>query len=178
MNIIVGLGNPGEKYQKTRHNVGFMFLDFLAGTDTSWKFNKKFNAFILEKGYDILVKPQTFMNNSGMAVRAVLDYYKLTPKKFGLFTNKDSDLSGVLTVIHDDLDIDFGNFKTSIGAGSAGHNGVSSIISHLKTKNFKRIRLGINNEFKSNVSGENFVLQNFSKDELDKIESIFQKIEL
>ncbi|MDD3711751.1 MAG: aminoacyl-tRNA hydrolase [Patescibacteria group bacterium] len=176
MKIIVGLGNPGEKYQKNRHNVGFMFLDFLAGVDTSWKFNKKFNAFILERGSDILVKPQTFINNSGMTVRAILDYYKLIPKKFGLFTNKNSDLSEVLTVVHDDLDIDFGNFKISIGAGSAGHNGVSSIINHLKTKNFKRIRLGINNEFKANISGENFVLQNFSKNELDELNNIFQKI--
>ncbi|MFA5644136.1 MAG: aminoacyl-tRNA hydrolase [Patescibacteria group bacterium] len=178
MKIIVGLGNPGEKYQKTRHNVGFMFLDFLAGDSTGWKFNKKFNAFIFEKGSDILVKPQTFMNNSGMSVRAILDYYKLIPKKFGLFSNKNSDLSGVLTVVHDDLDINFGFCKMSVGAGSAGHNGVESIFGNLKTKNFKRIRFGVNNEYKNNVSGEKFVLQSFSKDEFDKINDIFAKVEV
>lgn len=178
MKIIVGLGNPGEKYQKTRHNVGFMFLDFLAGEGADWKMEKKFNALILEQGNRILIKPQVFMNNSGMAVRAFMDYYKLLPKKLGLFTKKDVDLSGILTIIHDDLDIDFSKLKQSINAGSAGHNGIESIIRHLKTKNFKRIRLGIRNEFKDNISGEKFVLQNFSKDELDNLENIFQKIEI
>ncbi len=178
MKIIVGLGNPGEKYQKTRHNVGFMFLDFLAGERADWKIEKKFNAFILEQGERTLIKPQTFMNNSGMTVRAFMDYYKMLPKKLGLFAKKDIDLSGTLTIIHDDLDIDFGNFKQSINAGSAGHNGVESIIKHLKTKNFKRIRLGIKNEFKNNVPGEKFVLQTFSRDELDNLENIFRKIEI
>jgi PTH1 family peptidyl-tRNA hydrolase len=122
------------------------------------------------------VKPQTFMNNSGMAVRSILDYYKLIPRKFGLFTSKDSNLSDVLTIIHDDLDIDFPNYKLSINAGSAGHNGIESIMKHLKTKNFKRIRLGIKNEFKNNIPGEKFVLQNFSREELDGLDNIFQKI--
>ena len=176
MKIIVGLGNPGEKYQKTRHNVGFMFLDFLAGEGVDWKMEKKFNALILEQGDRVFIKPQTFMNNSGMTVRAFMDYYKLLPKKLGLFTKKDVDLSEVLTIVHDDLDIDFGKHKQSINAGSAGHNGVESIIRHLKTKNFKRIRLGIKNEFKGNVPGDKFVLQTFSRDELDSLESIFQKI--
>ncbi len=178
MNIIVGLGNPGDKYQKTRHNVGFMFLDFLVGSEADWKIDKKFKSLIFHNGNNIFVKPQTYMNNSGWAVKSVLDYYKLIPKKFGLFSNKNSDLSSVLTVVHDDLDIDFGKYKISINSGSAGHNGVRSTISHLKTQNFRRLRLGINNEFKKNSSGENFVLQNFSKDELDNLNNIFSSINL
>ena len=178
MKIIVGLGNPGEKYQKTRHNVGFMFLDFLAGSDASWKLDKKFNALILERGDKIFVKPQTFMNNSGMTVRAFMDYYKLLPKKLGLFAKRDVDLSEILMVVHDDMDISFGNYKISTNSGSAGHNGVKSIMSHLKTQNFKRLRIGINNEFKKNSSGENFVLQNFSSDELAGVGDIFRGISL
>lgn len=173
MKIIVGLGNPGEKYQKTRHNAGFMFLDFLARAEASWKMEKKFNALVLEKGDLTLIKPLTFMNNSGLSVRAFMDYYKLLPKTMGLFAKKDLDLSESLIVVHDDLDIEFGKIKTSINSSSAGHNGVQSIINHLKTKNFKRLRIGINNEFKNNVPGDKFVLQNFSGEELEKIKDIF-----
>ena len=176
MKIIVGLGNPGEKYQKTRHNVGFMFLDFLAGAEASWKLEKKFNALVCEKGDLTLIKPLTFMNNSGLSVRAFMDYYKLLPKTMGLFAKKDLDLSEMLTVVHDDLDIEFGRIKTSINSSSAGHNGVESIINHLKTKNFKRLRVGINNEFKNNIPGVKFVLQNFSTTELEGLENIFKEV--
>jgi len=178
MKIIVGLGNPGDNYQKTRHNIGFMFLDYLAGEKTDWKFDKKFNAHILEKGEFTLIKPQTFMNNSGLSVRAYLDYYKLLPKKLGLFTKGNIDLSQTLIVVHDDLDIDFGRHKNSVNASSAGHNGVESIIKHLKTKNFTRIRFGIKNEFKANIPGDKFVLQRFSGDELDKLDNIFGNVKL
>lgn len=178
MKVIIGLGNPGEKYQKTRHNIGFMFLDFLAGENAGWKFNKKFNALILEKKDLTLIKPMNFMNNSGITVRSFFDYYKLLPKKLGFFVNKNSDLSDILIVAHDDLDINFGNYKLSVGAGSAGHNGVISIINHLKTKNFTRIRFGINNEFKKNIPGEKFVLQDFSKEESDKLLNIFKEIKM
>lgn len=173
MKIIVGLGNPGEKYQKTRHNVGFMFLDFLVGEKAVWKTEKKFNAMILEQGDKVFIKPLTFMNNSGMTVRSFMDYYKLLPKMMGLFAKKDIDLSTTLIVVHDDLDIDFGRVKVSVDSSSAGHNGVQSIISHLKTKNFKRLRVGIKNEFKVNIPGDKFVLQNFSSDELQKLNNIF-----
>jgi PTH1 family peptidyl-tRNA hydrolase len=176
MKIIVGLGNPGNQYQKSRHNIGFMFLDFLA--DKDWKFDKKFNAMILEQSDRVLIKPMTFMNNSGLAVRSFLDYYKLLPKKFGIFTNKNIDLSETLTVIHDDLDLDFGRIKTSINSSDAGHRGVKSIIDHIKTKNFKRIRFGINNEYRNKIPVENFVLQNFSKEELEQLNDLYKKIDL
>ena len=113
-----------------------------------------------------------------MTVRAFMDYYKLLPKRLGLFAKKDVDLGDILTVVHDDLDIDFGKYKQSINAGSAGHNGVESTIACLKTKNFRRIRLGIKNDFKANVPGDKFVLQVFSRDELDNLESIFKEIEI
>lgn len=176
MKVIVGLGNPGGKYEKSRHNIGFMFLDFLNKENQIWKFNKRFNALIIEQGNVILLKPMTFMNNSGQSVRAILDYYNFLPKKLKLFLSKDADLSEILTVVHDDLDIDFPKFKKSVNASSAGHNGVESIIRHLKTKNFNRIRLGINNDFRKSIPGDKFVLQSFSKDELDKIDSIFSEI--
>lgn len=176
MKIIVGLGNPGDKYQKNRHNVGFMFLDFLAGEKADWKINKKFNALILEQDDRVLIKPLTFMNNSGLAVRSFMDYYKLLPRTMGLFAKKDLDLSDTLTLVHDDLDINFSKVKTSINSSSAGHNGVQSIINHLKTKNFKRLRVGINNEFKGRIPTDKFVLQNFSSEELESLENIFKSI--
>ena len=93
------------------------------------------------------------MNNSGQAIQAILSYYKLLPKKLGLIKQKDSNLSDILTIIHDDIDIELGNHKTSVNSRSAGHNGVQSIINHLKTKNFKRIRIGVRTELLNNNSG-------------------------
>jgi peptidyl-tRNA hydrolase, PTH1 family len=177
MKILVGLGNPGEQYIKTRHNIGFMFLDFLAEGET-WKIDKKFNALILEKKDLTLIKPMTFMNNSGLSVRSFLDYYKLLPKKLKLFTSRDSDLSDILTVVHDDLDIDFGKHKISINSSSAGHKGVQSIINHLKTKNFRRIRLGVKNENKKHVPGASFVLQSFSGQERESLNDVFREISI
>lgn len=178
MKLIVALGNPGEKYTKTRHNIGFMLLDKLAQDENlTWKENKKLHCFSCKWGETTLVKPTTFMNNSGQAVQAVLAYYNLIPKKFRLFAPKDSDLSNFLTIIHDDLDIEFGKFKESLDSRSAGHRGVQSIINHLKTKNFRRIRIGIKNELLGKVIPvKNFVLQRFSKEEIKKIEEIIPEI--
>ncbi len=178
MKVVVGLGNPGDQYKNSRHNIGFLFLDFIAGEQADWKFNKKFNALILEKADCVFIKPLTFMNNSGLSVRSFLDYYKLLPKKLGLITLKNNDLSSTLTVIHDDLDLDFGRIKVSLNSSSAGHRGIESIICHLKTKNFKRIRFGINNEFRSKIPSEKFVLQNFSSNELNSLKELFKKVEL
>lgn len=178
MKIVVGLGNPGDQYKKSRHNIGFMFLDYLADKNKDWKFDKKFNAMILEQDDKVLIKPMTFMNNSGLTVRTFFDYYKLLPKKLGIFTGKNIDLSDVLTVVHDDLDLDFGRIKNSINSSSAGHRGVESIINHVKTKNFKRIRFGINNKFRCDIPVEHFVLQDFSKEELSELNELFNKVEL
>jgi PTH1 family peptidyl-tRNA hydrolase len=179
MRIIVGLGNPGDKYKITRHNAGFMAVDALANKfGLTWEENKKFKA-LTAKGLDIiLVKPQTFMNLSGESVQAILSYYKLMPKSLGIIKKKDADLSEILTVIHDDLDIDLGKFKISTDSRSAGHNGVQSIINHLKTKNFKRIRIGIKTPLKEKIPTEKFVLQKFSEEELVITKKIIEQLSI
>jgi PTH1 family peptidyl-tRNA hydrolase len=171
MKIIVGLGNPGEQYAKTRHNVGWLLLDLILG-EVKWTFNKKWNALVYEHGGDLYLKPQTFMNNSGLAVSAVLNYYHLLPKKMGLFSRKDSDLVDTLTVIHDDLDIDLGKLKVAVGSRSAGHNGVQSIIDQTKTLNFKRIRVGLRTADRENIPADTFVLGRFRPEELKEIEKL------
>lgn len=166
MHIIVGLGNPGEQYENTRHNVGFMAIDALTKKlGLNRENNKKFKAEIAKNEETILIKPQDFMNNSGQTVSAVLLYYKLLPKKLGLIKATDADLSEILTVIHDDLDIELGKYKISIDSRSAGHKGVESIINHLKTKNFRRIRVGIRTPTLANIPPDKFVMQKFNDEE-------------
>ena len=173
MRIIIGLGNPGEQYKNTRHNLGFMAVDALTiKLGLNWENNKKFKAELAKNDSVILVKPQDFMNNSGQAVASVLSYYKLLPKKLGLIKTANADLSEILTVIHDDLDIELGKFKVSIDSRSAGHRGVESIISHLKTKNFKRIRIGIKTPTLENIPADKFVLIKFNDEELKMIYTI------
>lgn len=177
MKIIIGLGNPGQQYSNTRHNVGFMAVDRLAEQlGLSWEFNKKFNAEIAKNGELLLAKPQTYMNNSGVAVSAILSYYKLLPKTFGIFARKESDLSEILIVIHDDLDITLGKYKISAGSRSAGHNGVQSIINRLKTKNFQRVRVGIRTAEAEKIPADKFVLSKFSEENLLIINSIINEI--
>ncbi|QQS60494.1 aminoacyl-tRNA hydrolase [Candidatus Falkowbacteria bacterium] len=176
MNLIIGLGNPGKKYESTRHNIGFMVLDELARQhNLSWQEDTK-NKALIAKGTDyVLVKPQTFMNLSGETTAKLLRYYHLLPRTiFG--TKKDSDLTAVLTIIHDELDVPFGKYKVASNSSSAGHNGVQSIIDHLKTKNFQRIRIGINNESRKNIPGDKFVLQRFNDDEIKQIEKLLPEI--
>jgi len=174
MKIIVGLGNPGEKYIRTRHNAGFIVLDRIAKRDDLvWKENKRLNCFTARWNDITLVKPTTFMNNSGVAVQAVMAYYNLIPKKFKIFQKKNCNLCDNLTIIHDDLDIPFGKIKTATDSRAAGNNGVQSIINHLKTKNFKRIRIGIKNEkLKSVIPTKNFVLMRFEKEEEERLGEI------
>lgn len=176
MNFIIGLGNPGEQYKNTRHNAGFMAVDFLIEKyNLSWEKNKKFNAFICKYKNNFFIKPITFMNNSGQVVQSILSYYKLLPKKFGLIKVKNSNLSDVLTVIHDDADIDLGKYKVAVNSRSAGHNGVQSIINYLKTTNFQRIRIGIKSECVNKISLYNFVLQEFNKQELEIVDFCIKK---
>ena len=133
MKIIVGLGNPGNEYDKTRHNVGFMLIDALADNlnITLWK--DKFNAQIAEGRIGtekiLLVKPQTYMNNSGEAVGPLMRWYKLEPED--------------IIVAHDDMDIPAGTVRIRKKGSSGGHNGIKSLIAHLGSENFARIRLGI-----------------------------------
>ncbi len=170
MHIIIGLGNPGKKYEQTRHNVGFMAVDEIARRhNLAWNDNKKFKAEIAEGNGFMLVKPQTFMNESGRSAAAILRFYNLVPKGL-LGIKKDSDLSAVLTVIHDELDLPFGTNKVSVNSGTAGHNGIESVVSHLKTKNFKRLRIGIDVDGRRKMPGASFVLQKFSNTELKELE--------
>ena len=161
MKLIVGLGNVGKEYENTRHNMGFMLVDrYLEYKNIPLKFKEKFNAMYVETTINnekvIFIKPTTYMNNSGIAVRAFLDFYKL-------------DVQDVL-VISDDLDLDLGKFRLRRNGSSGGHNGLKSIISHLGTDGFKRLRIGISND-KDDVI--NYVLSKFSKKELNEIDTMF-----
>jgi PTH1 family peptidyl-tRNA hydrolase len=178
MRLIVGLGNPGEQYVNTRHNAGFLALDGFLGA-VKWQENKKFNALIHEDGEFLFVKPLAFMNNSGQSVQKILDYYKLRPKKLGLISKKEANLTESLMVIHDDLDLPFGTYRLSTDATSAGHRGVQSIIDYLKTKNFIRLRIGIkNNLLRMPIPPEKFVLQPFSGEEKERLKTILSALNL
>jgi len=173
MKLIIGLGNPDNKYAKNRHNAGFIILNEL---QKDWnfpvfEFSKKFDAEISEGNFEgdkiTLVKPQTFMNKSGEAVQKIVSFYKLIPED--------------ITVIHDDLDINLGEFKVSTDSRAAGHNGVQDIIDKLGTQNFKRIRIGIEGEEQRKnrlIPGDVFVLQDFSDEELEIIKNLAKEIKL
>jgi PTH1 family peptidyl-tRNA hydrolase len=178
MRIIVGLGNPGEQYKNTRHNIGWLALDSLLG-EVKWLESRKFNALIHETGDCLYVKPLTFMNNSGQTVQKILSYYKLLPKSFGIINKKGADLNQTLIVIHDELDLNFGDFKIATDSSSAGHRGVQSIIDYLKTKKFTRLRLGIKTDLlRTHIPPDKFVLQPFNQEEKNLLPNIFSKINL
>jgi PTH1 family peptidyl-tRNA hydrolase len=168
MKIIVGLGNPGKKFEKTRHNLGFMVLDRFARKNKfpKFKMKKEFLATVSEKKIGkekiILVKPQTFMNNSGLAVKRIFEKLR---------TSNIEPLTSNLWVIHDDLDIPFGKIKISFGRGSGGHKGVQSIIDEIGRKDFVRFRIGIGKK-EVGIRKEEFVLEKFSKRE----EKILKKV--
>lgn len=165
MNIILGLGNPGKKYEKTRHNIGYLVVDELARClGLEWKDDKKLKALVAQGGGYILAKPSVFMNESGAGTAPLLRFYQLLPRTiFG--TKKDSDLSDTLTVVHDELDLPFGSFKFSVNSRPAGHNGIKSLVAHLKTQNFRRLRIGIGTDKRREIPTASFVLQRFSPDE-------------
>lgn len=178
MKIIVGLGNPGKEYEKTRHNIGWMVLDSFLG-NVQWQENKKLNALIYKHQDYLFVKPTTFMNKSGETVQKILHYYKLNPKILGILRKKNNDLSNTLLVIHDDLDLDFGTKKIVNNSSSAGHNGVQSIIDNLKTKNFTRLRLGIGNDLlRTQIIPSKFVLQSFNSEERKKLPGLIKNINI
>ena len=157
MHLIVGLGNIGEKYELTRHNVGFLVIDEMTKNLAATNINKSnFNSSLQKSGYTLFSKPTTYMNNSGLAVGAIKEYYKLE--------NDD------IIVIHDDLDLPFGTVKFKIGGGHGGHNGLKSLDAHIG-KEYIRVRIGIGKpQDKADVA--NYVLSNFSKEELNKLSDI------
>ena len=157
MHLIVGLGNIGDKYELTRHNVGFLVIDEMTKSLTTSNINNSnFHSTLLKSGYNLFSKPTTYMNNSGLAVHAIMEYYKI-------------DLEDII-VIHDDLDLPFGTVKFKVGGGHGGHNGLRSLDSHIG-KEYIRVRIGIGKpKDKSDVA--NYVLSNFSKEELNKLQDI------
>jgi PTH1 family peptidyl-tRNA hydrolase len=178
MKIIVGLGNPGEKYNKTRHNIGFDILNWYL-EEPNWQENKKFKSLTYETNSSLYIKPQTYMNKSGEAVSKVLHYYKLIPKTLGIFQKKDYELNDSLVVVHDDLDIELGKIKVSDNSSSAGHKGVANIISHIKTKNFIRIRIGIKKPISQEmVPTEKYVLSRMSNEEFENIKEAWNNLNL
>jgi PTH1 family peptidyl-tRNA hydrolase len=170
MIIIVGLGNPGKKFEKTRHNLGFLIIENLKlkiKNFSDWKYEKKFKAEIsrgkIGNKKIILAKPQTFMNNSGKSVKPLTRSYNLEPKN--------------LIVVHDDIDLPLGKIRISIGRSAAGHKGVQSIIDELGTKNFVRFRIGIKpTTYDLRLTTiENFVLQKFNKEEEKILKGVIER---
>lgn len=154
--LVVGLGNIDKEYEGTRHNVGFLCVDEFAKQNdfTSWSTKKDLKCLFTKQLVGdtsvILIKPTTYMNNSGEAVQAVQKFFKLDNSK--------------TLVIHDELDIDFGHIRTRVGGGSAGNNGIKSLIQHVG-EDFTRIRIGVNNEHNQKMDSADFVLAKFNKEE-------------
>ena len=166
MLLIVGLGNPGEKYKNNRHNAGYMFIDHMVKWLNCYMAKKTKSYLTMQPSNHatiLLAKPLTFMNNSGTAVKSLTTYHHL------LTTN--------LIVVHDDLDIPLGKFKIQMGSGPRLHNGLDSIEKTLRKKNFWRVRIGIDNRpLTAWVDGESYVLQNFTKEEKEIIHNLFPVI--
>lgn len=136
MKLIVGLGNPGDKFEYTRHNIGFMVVEKLVKERLSllpslkaWKGEEKFSALVCKLDNCLVVKPQTYMNYSGSAVSSLVNFYKIEPEN--------------VWVIHDDIDLPLGKIRIRKGGASAGHHGIDSIIKNIRTSDFIRFRLGI-----------------------------------
>lgn len=163
MYIIVGLGNPGKKYENTKHNIGFITLDFLA-EQNDIKINKIKHKALVGEGMIsgqkvLLVKPQTFMNLSGNSVREVMDYYKADMDK--------------LVVIYDDVDIPMGRLRIRKKGSAGTHNGMRSIIYDLQDDGFPRVRIGIGADRKMPLAG--YVLGGFGKEEKTLMEDAVQR---
>ncbi len=166
MKLIFGLGNPGINYTNTRHNAGFIVLDYLKDYYSfgDYKRNSRFIAEISEGFIEnvkvLLVKPLTYMNLSGDSVTKIINYYKV----------KTEDIC----VIHDDIDLPLGKIRFKDDSSSGGHNGIKSIINKLGTKKFKRIKIGVDNRSNTKIGTKDYVLSNFSEDELDILKDILE----
>ena len=166
MKILAFLGNPGTKYSRTRHNIGFMAGVNFASLNNI-KVNKK--VFLSETGTGkidgkdvLLIFPQTYMNESGKAVKKALDYYSETPSN--------------LIVLHDELELKFGEIKTKFSGGHKGHNGIRSIMAEIGSPEFHRIRLGIGRPQNDNMSVSDHVLSKFTPEEMEEVEKKMPEI--
>lgn len=160
MKLIAGLGNVGNKYTFTRHNTGFMLADSLAlNNELSFRENSRLKCLMTnlrnENGDYLIIKPTTFMNLSGEAVRAVMDYYKIPVED--------------ILIVFDDLSLELGKIRFRANGSDGGHNGIKSIIQHLNTQDFARLKIGIGPQ--PNLPAEVFVLQNFSNEELEVLKN-------
>ena len=164
--LLVGLGNPGIKYERNRHNIGFCLIDYFTSQINSEdyidKFNSKYTLVRLNDNKIHIIKPQTYMNRSGVSVRNCKDFFKIAPDN--------------IIVVYDDMDLTLGSLKIKSSGGSAGHNGIKSLIDEIGSNNFVRIRIGIGKPLnKENVN--NYVLSNFKKDEFEALSRIKNRIE-
>jgi PTH1 family peptidyl-tRNA hydrolase len=164
MKLIVGLGNPGKKYEGTRHNIGFDVIDFLIKKWEVPESNKKIGGIFYKTNIDnkkiILLKPQKYMNLSGIVINDFVNYYKI-------------DINDIL-IIHDDLDLEFGKVKLKVNSGSGGHNGIKSIEEALNTNSYKRLKIGIGNN--KLIDSKDYVLSKFSKEEQEEKEDLLNRI--
>jgi PTH1 family peptidyl-tRNA hydrolase len=160
--LIIGLGNPEPKYDRTRHNIGFEAVDALARDwGLSWQENKRFQGLIAEKtgskGEKLhLLKPLTYMNRSGQAARAMLDWYKLPAES--------------ILVIYDDMDLPVGRLRIRLSGSAGGHNGMKSLIAHVGTEKFARLRIGIGKGRETETISH--VLGRFTRDENEVMEKV------
>ncbi|MGD9129385.1 MAG: aminoacyl-tRNA hydrolase [Candidatus Woesebacteria bacterium] len=190
MKVIIGLGNPGQKYQNNRHNIGFMLVDYLAGClGLNFQSFKKIHSEISKSEDFFLVKPQTFMNESGKAVQAVLKYFdikagdsledrkKLSQDNQRQIYNKVAKVYSNLFVIHDDLDLETGRYKIQFGKGPRIHNGLLSIYQHLKTEQFWHVRVGVDNRAGDrSMTGSSYVLTDFKEEERKSLDMLIKEI--
>ena len=164
MLLLVGLGNPGSDYTNTRHNIGFKIIDAINAHFKLSKQKPKFKGLLTTGNINnkkiYAIKPLTFMNNSGICIRELIEYFKINAED--------------VIVFHDDLDVEFGKIKTKFGGSNAGHNGIASIDKFIG-KDYSRVRIGIGKP-KENIEVGDFVLQNFDEDEKIGIEKISKNI--
>ena len=161
MKMIVGLGNPGQEYEKTRHNIGFMVVDNYAKENNISGFKSKFNGLYAIVNHNnenfVLLKPQSYMNLSGTVIKKFASFYKIKPED--------------ILVIHDDLDLPVGKIKVKFKGTSGGHNGIKNIIENMKTEIFPRFKLGIGKDV--NIPYMNYVVGKFSKSDMEILSKIF-----
>jgi peptidyl-tRNA hydrolase, PTH1 family len=162
--LIAGLGNPGSKYEKTRHNIGFIILDsWLEDHSLTWGTDK--NSVYAKYSQDEftihLVKPQEYMNLSGKEVARISKLYKIPPAN--------------ILIVHDEIDIPFGKIKNKVGGGTAGHNGLGDIVERLGDKGFHRLRFGVGKPAHPDFAVADYVLQKFSSEEFDELPKLIKE---
>lgn len=165
MRVILGIGNPGQKYELNRHNVGFLFVDKLALKHSlqykAGKGDYYFASGSLSGSNFFIIKPTTYVNNSGFAAKDILSENNISPED--------------LLVIYDDLNIENGKYRLRAGGSAGGHNGISSIIYHLNSDNFPRIKIGIGQQFEKGKMAD-YVLSDFNRNELNELDKLFDDV--